>query len=235
MKKYSIAGVNVTVENPQPLLLERGKPYECDFPGEGEININISEKVINNRIKEHPELDYNQWHYMLSGGSFYTKLLDFDGMLLHASAVVVNDEAYLFSAASGTGKSTHTGLWLEHFGENAYILNDDKPALKLKDGKFYAYGTPFSGKYDISVPKGVPVKGIAFIVRAKENKITKLPTLSAITKIFEQTVRDLEGYNMNKLLNLLDVLISTVPVYQLECNISDEAVITSYTAMSLAE
>ncbi len=233
MKKYNIAGVNVTVENPQELLLERGKPYESDFSGEGDIYINISEKAVNSRMKEHPELDYNQWDYMLSGGSFYTKLLDLGGMLLHASAVVVNNEAYLFSASSGTGKSTHTGLWLKHFGENAYILNDDKPALKLENGIFYAYGTPFSGKYDISVPKGVPVKGIAFIVRAEENKITKLPSLSAITKIFEQTVRDLEGYNMEKLLNLLDVLIRTVPVYQLECNMTDDAVITSYTAMSL--
>ncbi len=231
MKKYSIAGVTVEIENPQPLLLERGKPYETDFCQKADISIKISENSIQTRMKEHPELDYDQWYYMLSGGAFYTKLLDFGGMLLHASAVVVDNEAYLFSAASGTGKSTHTGLWLEHFGDKAYILNDDKPALKLENDCFYAYGTPFSGKYDISVPKGVPIKGIAFIERAQENKISRLDNMTAIIKIFEQTVRDLEGYNMDKLLTLIDKLICTVPIYKLECNISDEAVVTSYTAM----
>lgn len=231
MKKYQISGVNVGIENPQEMLLERGKPYENIFLGSPDIYINISEEAINKRMAEYPQMDYNQWDYMLSGAAFYTKLLDFEGMMLHASAVVVDDGAYLFSAPSGTGKSTHTGLWLERFGDRAYILNDDKPAIRLENNVFYAYGTPFSGKFDISEPIGVPIRGISFIERAKENRITRLDTANAIAKIFEQTVRDLEGYNMDKLISLLDKLITTVPIYKLECNISDEAVVISYNAM----
>ena len=72
-------------------------------------------------------------------------------MLLHSSAVVVDGYAYLFSADSGTGKSTHTGLWKQHFGDRAYIINDDKPAIRKVDGEWYVFGTPWSGKTDTSV------------------------------------------------------------------------------------
>ena len=74
-------------------------------------------------------------------------------MLLHSSCVVYEDKAYLFSAPCGTGKSTHTQIWLKRF-PGAYILNDDKPAIRIMEDGVYAFGTPFSGKTDLNVNKG---------------------------------------------------------------------------------
>ena len=84
--------------------------------------------------------------------------------MLHASAVVVDGDAYLFSAPCGTGKSTHASLWLKYLKhKNPYILNDDKPAIRIVNDNIYVYGTPFSGKTDKNKNEKANLKGIAFL------------------------------------------------------------------------
>jgi len=158
--------------------------------------------------------------------------LGFDGLMLHASAVVVDGKAYLFTADSGTGKSTHTRLWLERFGSRAYILNDDKPALRLEEDGWYAYGTPWSGKNDISVDARVPVAGIAVIERAAENSIAPFGGVPAIREILKQVNRPRDTTCREKLLELMDLLITRVPVWKLRCNMDPEAAEVSFGAMS---
>ncbi len=111
---------------------------------------------------------------------------------LHSSAVVVDGYAYLFSADSGTGKSTHTGLWLEHFKEKAFIINDDKPVLRLENGQWFVYGTPWSGKTDLNINVKAKLGAIVFLERAKENHITPIEVKEAIPLFFNQTVRRLK-------------------------------------------
>lgn len=169
---------------------------------------------------------------MSTAANFYRQLLDFEGMMLHSSTVVVDGFAYCFTADSGTGKSTHTGLWLQEFGERAYILNDDKPALRREDGVWYAYGTPWSGKHDISVDERVPLGGIACLSRAAENTIRPFSGTAAIGAIFKQLNRPRSPEYRMKLLELLDKLIREVPVWQLCCNMEPEAARVAYAAMS---
>ena len=169
---------------------------------------------------------------VITGRLFYQKLLDFQGCLLHASCVVIDDKAYLFSADSGTGKSTHTGLWLQHLADkNPYILNDDKPAIRVFDDGVYAYGTPFSGKHDISENKKVKVQGICFLEQSKINFIQKLKPSEAIKLFLEQTTSYLKKEDMEKLLDVLEVVIKNIPIYKLYCDISKEAVELSYHTM----
>ena len=85
--------------------------------------------------------------YMESSRLFYRALLENDGFYLHASAVCVDGRAYLFSGPSGMGKTTHTRLWQQIFGEKAQVINDDKPALRCLEGIWYAYGTPWCGTF----------------------------------------------------------------------------------------
>ena len=96
--------------------------------------------------------------------------------------------AYLFSANSGTGKSTHTGLWLEHFKDKAYIINDDKPVLKKENDSWYVYGTPWSGKYDINANKKELLGGIVFLERSKTNYLEPLQLNVSIPFFYNQTV-----------------------------------------------
>lgn len=111
------------------------------------------------------------------------------------------------------------------------MVNDDKPALRIIDGKVYACGTPWSGKYDYSTPELVPLAGICFLERSETNHIKKADTAKAIYNIFAQTVRKLGAQRMEKLMDVLDRIFKLVPIWELGCNISDEAVLTSYNAM----
>ncbi len=226
-KYYKIAGLTVKMDSFGRSVFQAA-PYET-APGDADIIIKTNpEMLANSRLTMSEENN----EYMLTGGIFYTRLLEFDGMMLHASAVVVDGRAYLFTAYSGTGKSTHTQLWLEHFGSRAHILNDDKPALRLEDGVWYAYGTPWSGKHDISTPERVPLAGIAVLERAQVNAIEPYSGQRAVFDILGQTLRPRGPKRRERLLKLLDKLITQVPVWKLQCDISDEAVQVSYSAMS---
>ena len=233
MAIYDIAGLKVDLKNTSGRTGKQALPYLADNQDETEadITIDVTPKRIENAMAEHPELNQGDWEYMLTGSDFYTQLIKYKGILLHSSCIVVDGWAYAFSADSGVGKSTHTQLWLKHFGDRAHILNDDKPAIRIIDGRVYACGTPWSGKYDYSTPEIVPLAGICFISRGEENRIKKADTSKAIYNIFAQTVRKLGADAMENLFDVLDEIFKKVPIWDLECNISDEAVLTSYNAM----
>lgn len=229
---YKIAGVTVGMET-FGKTLQRSKPYRCQMSENIEMRIiSVYKTVAEFYRKDWPDASDSDVEYLSSGAQFYQKLINFDGMMLHSSAVVVDGKAYLFSATSGTGKSTHTQLWLKMFGDRAFILNDDKPALRLIDGVWYAFGTPWSGKHDISVNTGVPVAGIAMVERAEENEITPWSGKEAIFAIFTQVNRPRDMEFRVKLLELLDKLITQVPVWKLKCNMDPDAARVSYEAMS---
>ena len=180
----------------------------------------------------YPELSDDDCEYMATAVDFYRQLLNFDGFMLHSSCIVVDGRAYLFTANPGTGKSTHTSLWLQQFGDRAFILNDDKPAVRLEDGVWYAYGTPWSGKHDISVNARAPVAGIACLERGEINEIEPFSGRDAVLALLRQCNRPKAAEYRIKLLELLDKLITQVPVWKLKCNMDPEAAIVSYEAMS---
>ncbi|MDD6728778.1 MAG: hypothetical protein PUE08_06135 [Eubacteriales bacterium] len=234
MAVYDIAGLRVEMINAKGRTKKQAVPYLSKNQNSENIDIviNVDDERVLHAMEEHPELNQGDWEYMLTGSDFYKELLNFNGILLHSSCIVVDDKAYAFSADSGTGKSTHTQLWLKHFGDRAHMLNDDKPALRLIDGKVYACGTPWSGKYDYSTPEIVELAGICFLERSEDNWIKKADTGRAVFNIFAQTVRKLNADKMDNLFNVIEELFAKVPLFELGCNISDEAVMTSYNAMS---
>lgn len=232
MKNYSIAGLNVRMHFGGKTLKTQAKAYEAEGETEKvDIEINPTVEVILSMIENHPEADADLCEYMWTGTKFYEGLLDFDGFLLHSSAVVLDGKAYLFSATSGTGKSTHTELWLKVFGDRARILNDDKPAVRVIDDMVYASGTPWSGKVDLSVNETVPVAGICFLERAKENTICEISAKEALPRLLEQTIKPKDAKMLDKLCTILDKVFEKVKIYRLGCNISEEAVEVAYNAM----
>lgn len=227
-KYYKIAGLNVAMKTFGTTLLQ-AKPYLCDFSGQADITIDVD---IAPMQKDHPGIDADLCEYILTGSSFYRQLLLFGGLRLHASAVVVDGRAYLFTADSGVGKSTHTQLYLKQFGDRAFILNDDKPALRLEDDGWFAYGTPWSGKHDISVNDRFPIAGIAVLERCEENTIERFSGVDMISAIIKQVNRPKAAEYRIKMLELLDALVTNVPIWRLKCTTNDEAVLVSYQAMS---
>lgn len=233
MAFYDIAGLTVEIKNEKGRTAKQSIPYLSKNQNKdtADIVIDVDEKRVLQAMKEHPELVQDDWEYMLTGSDFYTELIKHQGILLHSSCVVVDGMAYAFSADSGTGKSTHTQLWLDRFGDRAYMLNDDKPAIRLIEGTVYACGTPWSGKYDYSTPAVVPLAGICFLERSEDNWIKKADTGRAVFNIFSQTVRNLNKDKMENLFDVLEQIFAKVPLFEMGCNITQQAVDTSYNAM----
>lgn len=170
--------------------------------------------------------------YMESAYQFYLELVEYDGLFLHASAVVLDGKAYLFSGHSGAGKSTHTRLWQEIFGQDARVINDDKPALRRVDGRWIAYGTPWCGKDGINLNEQAPLAGICFLKKAPKNEIRRLSKREAMERILAQTIRRYPDIcKMDKLFDLMEKLLNEIPVYELENLPVPEAARLSYKTM----
>lgn len=230
MKRYEIAGLAVDMEASGRTEMQ-AEPYRVSAHGPADITLTCDARRV---LELNPQLETLEIaEYMGAGMIFARHLLKFDGTYLHASAVILDGKAYLFSANSGTGKSTHTEKWCRLFG--ATYLNDDKPALRLVDGVWMAYGTPWSGKHDLSTPTGVPLGGIAFLKRGEENAIRPMTSAQAVPHILHQSQWKLQMNQMETQLALVDKLLRQVPVWELTCRNDDAAAILSHSVMTKAE
>lgn len=228
---YRIADVLVECEGCGERFRRQAVPYLYNGePAEPDIEFAVTEAEAASGVAQ-SHLCEDDCRYVISGMRFYYELLPFGGFMLHGSCVAADGRAYIFSGPSGVGKSTHTANWLKLLGESAYILNDDKPAILLKDGREYAYGTPWSGKHDISRNEGLPLGGIAFLERGDTNSIERIPSLEAAGLLLSQTVRHIRMERMNILLELIDKLIAKTPIYRLRCTADISAAALSYQVM----
>lgn len=160
------------------------------------------------------------------------QLFTCDTLLFHGSVVAVDGAAYIFTAKSGTGKSTHTRLWREMLGDRAMMVNDDKPFLVIKKGKVLAYGTPWSGKHRLDTNTAVPVKAVCILERGADNTIAPIPARDALAMLFQQSCRPEDPGLMPKYMDLIDGLARNVALYRLQCNMEPDAARVSYEAMS---
>ena len=171
--------------------------------------------------------------YMESAYQFYKELVRFDGFYLHASAVVLDGKAYLFSGVSGAGKSTHTRHWQDQFGPGTVIINDDKPALRRIDGVWYAYGTPWCGKDGINANQKAPVAGVCFLKKAERNEIRRLSPWDAMQRVMSQTIYRFRSADfLDRMLSNLELFLQEIPVYELENLPNADAVRLSHSVMS---
>lgn len=157
------------------------------------------------------------------------RLVEDDTLLMHGSTVGVDGYAYLFTAACGTGKSTHTRLWREVFGERAVMVNDDKPFLRLTDEGVFAYGSPWSGKHGLANNVCLPLKGICVLRRGVRNVIRAADAENVIGMLRHQCLIP-EG-NERITLELVDRLAHRVPLWEMDCTKDPEAAVVAYEAM----
>ncbi len=227
---YNICGLAVECDFRFPTMTARAEKYLSG--GAPEICVPFQPEKFEWLKQQEPSLDDDNCEIICTTESFYMQLLGFGGFMLHSSAVVMDGGAYLFSAPSGTGKSTHTALWLELFGERAAILNDDKPAILLREDGIFACGTPWSGKSDLNLNLCVPLRGICVLERSPENFIEPLPAEKAVYALLNQTLRPEEPAAMSALLGHIDRVTENIPMWRMGCNISTEAAGLAYEVMS---
>ncbi|MCB2300100.1 hypothetical protein [Clostridium tagluense] len=173
----------------------------------------------------HPVFSLTDFEYMYTGLAFSDRLTKLGGVVLHGSSIEYKRQGIIFSANSGIGKSTHTNLWKERFGDEVAIVNDDKPAIRFYKDMPYVFGTPWSGKTDLNTNIQVPLKAIIFIKRAETNWIEKLQVRDSVFNLTEQIWRPYYDTEIGeKTLDVIEKLISTVPIYRLHCSINQESV-----------
>lgn len=171
----------------------------------------------------------SEFEYFVTGIAYSDRLAALGGAVLHGSAIAFENQGIVFSANSGTGKSTHTSLWKECFGDRVTIINDDKPAIRFYENTPIIFGTPWSGKTDLNTNIQVPLKAIVFIKRSDSNWIERLTVRDSIFHLASQITRPYYDENLGrKTLEIIEKLVRHVPIYRLHCNMSQEAVDVAY-------
>lgn len=139
-----------------------------------------------------------------------------NAFILHSSFIKWNNKGILFSAPSGTGKSTQADLWEKY--EDAEIINGDKAGVRKIDDKWMAYWLPFAGSSAIFKNKKAEIDCIIVLKQGKENKLTKLSPREAFIKIYKETTLHLWDEDFqNNIINMISDLVQNIPVYQYEC------------------
>jgi hypothetical protein len=169
-------------------------------------------------------------HNML-GMVFRYCLLEYDGLVIHASTLKWNGKGIMFSAPSGTGKSTHVKLWQDYI-HDVKILNDDTPAVRIIEDQPYVFGTPWSGSEFLHSNDSAPLSAIVMLEQAKENQIFRLNNQQAINRLMPRVFLPYFDQNMmNKALSIYEKIIRSVPVYLLQCRPDREAVELVYRCL----
>ena len=158
-------------------------------------------------------------------------LFDRDVLMTHGSTVAVDGKAYLFTASCGTGKSTHTRLWRQVFGDRAVMVNDDKPFLKLTETEVLACGSPWSGKHGLDSNITVPLQGICILERGKENRIQRIPPEEALPMLLHQSYCPLDPQKQARFAELVRLLAEKTHLWHMCCNMDPSAAEISHKAM----
>ncbi|MDO5435280.1 MAG: hypothetical protein Q4G19_02815 [Clostridia bacterium] len=159
------------------------------------------------------------------------KLMDYDAFLLHAAVVAVDGEGYAFLAKSGTGKSTHARFWLKYFGSRAFMVNGDKPILRIYGDKVIAYGTPWCGKENLNANTGVPLKAIFFLERGQGTTVTKMPGEKIPERIASQLLITKNGKQRARVFELADRVMALVSMYRLSCDMDPDTARIAWESM----
>ena len=235
MIKMKMAGLCVEIDNRYSFLESFCREFAAEFE-RADISVRVSdEELAAERAVNAFGSSDGYLESICAYRAIAQELPRFGAFVFHASVVALDGKAYAFAAHSGTGKSTHTGLWLEVFGERAMIVNGDKPIVRLTEQGFVAYGTPWRGKERRGGNVSAPLAALCFLERGAKNEIAPLSDASAVMRIFDQVLLPKDPVAAARTLELLDTLFSTVPIYELHCNISNEAALVASAMMCKGE
>ncbi len=155
----------------------------------------------------------------------------FDRFVFHGASIAIDGKGFVFTAPSGTGKSTHISLWKKVYGDRVTVVNGDKPIIGLKENDFRIFSSPWAGKEGWKTNTEAPLSGICILSRGAENHIERVDAAAHFERLMTQTYLPKNGTAMLKTLELIDLLSKKVPFYLLACNISEEAARVAYDGM----
>ena len=191
----------------------------------------LPEDVEREREKSTIDCSDEQLEYLALNRKIADALSSRGVILFHASAVAADGEGFLFTAPSGTGKSTHASLWRKLLGDRVVTINDDKPFVGCVGGEFTVFGSPWNGKHRLGANVSAPIRGICFLSRGKDNEIKRISPDEALPLLLMQTYRPADADITALIFQTLIKMAQTVPVYKMKCNMDVSAAKTSYDEM----
>ena len=237
-----LAGINIAITSIFDEVYDFCSDYLTDSPADIAVSVTADdityERIVNIResqIEGIPAFDYPDSYLetLAVYRKIVTKMLEYDTFLMHGAVVAVGDKAWLFTAPSGTGKTTHINLWLNNI-PGSYVVNGDKPLIHIGD-ECFVYGTPWAGKEGINRNVGVRLCGIIILNRGLENRIEKVPMTQVLPMLIQQSYRPKQKSELEKTLTLLSRMGKKIPMYQLYCNMNPDAAWTAYSVLSGAD
>lgn len=158
-------------------------------------------------------------------------------LLTHGAVIEFEGRAYLFTAPSGTGKSTHIRLWRQYLGDAVRVINGDKPFVRIPECREeppVVYGTPWAGKEGWQRNDSAPLAGIVLLSRSEPGASSIRPASAAsnLDKIMRQIYFPSDAGTAVLTLDLLDAMLARVPAYELACDMSEDAVRTSFEGLT---
>lgn len=227
----SLAGVKFRIKSIYNAVYVLCRDYLCDGEFDVEIETTAADVDFERKrsaaecaVEGRPVIDYPDDY--LETLAVYRKIasnaLSYGAFLMHGAVVAVGGEAYLFTAPSGVGKTTHTRFWLEKYPD-AFILNGDKPLILIKGDKAYACGSPWAGKEGANRNVTLPLKAVCALFRGKENRIERADFGRMFPLLIGQTYRPADGEELKKTLELLRALGERTRFYALACNLDPDA------------
>ena len=225
MFTISIAGLAIGIDNRYPYLESFCKDYRTDAPPL--FTVFATDEALDEEARV-SEAEYPRGYLesIVVYREIAKRLSAYDGFVFHGVALAVGDRAYLFTARSGVGKTTHTGLWLSAFGD-CHVLNGDKPILRFIDGVCYAAGTPWQGKERLGRNEMMPVGGIAFVHRSRENRACSVDPALAVLPLLSQIYLPEDEESIGVIAALADRILSSVRLANLYVNMDAEAALVA--------
>ena len=180
----------------------------------------VSAEIID--VSEIGGADTDIRKFNMLGEVFRYRILEKNGIVYHSSTILFDNCAILFTADSGTGKSTHTELWKKYLG--ADIINDDSPAIRLAENGLTVFGTPWSGKTEFNINASAPMKALVFLERSKVNYAERISYKEALPQLVHgMMTRPVYRNSMEKALFMIEQIAAKIPLYKLGCDISRQA------------
>ncbi|RSX57270.1 hypothetical protein [Bifidobacterium samirii] len=237
----SLAGLTVRVAPLHDEVAAMCAPYRIDMDGAvpaiaPHVDVRVTQAMVD---AERAMGDPGDWSdaYLETLAVFRAigeRIPALDRAILHGACIEADGAAYVFTAPSGTGKSTHIRLWRRHLGDRVHVVNGDKPIVHVPaDGVPVAHATPWAGKERWQTPLAhAPLAGIAVVTRGTVNACVRMDASEALEVLLAQLYMPSDPLQALATLALADRLLATVPMYRLTCDISEDAVRASYTAMT---
>ena len=230
MALYQFADLIVELKNEYPYLAEQCRGYEYRSDASANLAVSVTPEEIQQERDVFSGLSVSDGY--LESVCAYRKLCmllpAYEALLLHGSVIDCDGRGVIFTANSGVGKTTHTMLWKQVYGDRMRIINGDKPIIRFFDGIPYAYGTPWAGKEKYQCNDRVPLTDLCLIKRSAENRVTSIKPEEALDALMQQIILPSDPLMAMATLRLLDQLLSFCRLWVIECNISEEAAILAH-------